>query len=126
MPRGRGPKVAGGGAGSEGGEEYPVGVNIDADAVRRNVREVDLVRIVMFMVSGALCGTLGLTGMEGFVFYMTVSMLVGFGIAARMGFQVKEYTGNGSILTLIVGGALSQIMGFIMFWTLFYSLKYVY
>ena len=57
---------------------------------------------------------------EGFVFTM-VSVLVGLGIAARMGFRVKEYISNSSMSSLIIGGATSQIMGFIMFWTLFYS-----
>ena len=112
--------------GGEGGEEHAIGVNIDGDAMRKNTREVDLVRIMMFLVSGALCGILGLTGMERFVFYMVVSVLVGLGIAASMGFRVKEYISNSSMSSLIIGGATSQIMGFIMFWTLFYSLKFVY
>ena len=36
--------------GGEGGEEHAIGVNIDGDAMRKNTREVDLVRIVMFLV----------------------------------------------------------------------------
>lgn len=90
------------------------------------MREIDLVRIVMFMVGGALCGILGLTGIEGFLFYFGVSLMVGLGITARMGFRVRDYTHDGSIVTLIMGGLTSQIMSFIMFWTLAYSLAYVY
>ena len=100
--------------------------NLDMDAMRRNMRQIDLIRIVMFMVGGLLCGVLGFTGVEGLICYMVVSLLVGAGIAARMGFQVKKYTADGSPLTLVMGGATSQVMSFIMFWTLTYSLAYIY
>lgn len=120
--RGRGANKAGQG---EPGAEEMQGL-IDGESLRKNMREIDLVRIVMFMVGGALCGILGLTGMEGFLFYFGVAVTVGLGITARMGFRVRDYTNDGSILTLIIGGLTSQIMSFIMFWTLAYSLAYVY
>ena len=70
---------------------------------------------------------LGLTGVEGFLFYMVVSVLIGVGMSARMGFQASKFLHpHTNTLTLVLGGVSSQIMSFIMFWTLAYSLMFVY
>ena len=110
-----------------GGKDDSMNIKINMEAMQRNMREIDLVRIVMYMVAGGIAGMLGLTGMEGFLFYLVASVMIGVGIAARMGFQVKKFLNpNANILTLVLGGVSSQIMSFIMFWTLTYSLAFVY
>ena len=110
-----------------GVKDEMVVVKMNMEAMQKNMRQIDLVRIVMYMVAGGMCGWMGLTGMEGFIFYFVVSIVIGVGIGARMGFDVKKYTHpNASLLTLVLGGLGSQIMSFIMFWTLTYSLVFVY
>ena len=119
--------MQGGQSGLGGRSDEGMSMKMNVEAMQRNMRQIDLVRIVMYMVSGGVAGVLGLTGMEGFLFYVVVSVVIGVGMSARMGFQASKFLHpHTNTLTLVLGGVSSQIMSFIMFWTLAYSLMFVY
>ena len=60
-----------------GSPDEGMNIKINVDAMQRNMREIDLVRIVMYMVAGGIAGVLGLTGIQGFILYMIVSLVIG-------------------------------------------------
>lgn len=95
------------------------------DVMRKNVRQIDLMRIVLYIAVGCIAGICGLTGLKGFMFYVASTAVVTIILAASMGFDSKTYT-NESIIQIFFGNLSGQIMSFIMFWTLAYSLVYVY
>ena len=43
------------------------------------------------IVSGAISGLLGITGINGFVFYLFTTLLVSFLIYARLGFNIEVF-----------------------------------
>lgn len=106
-------------------EEIELKSILDMEAMRKNMRQIDLVRIVMFMVAGSTCGVLGFTDWYGFAFYIASSVIISLALTMRMGFDVKSYI-NSSILQLTIVTFNSQLTSFIMFWTLTYSLVYIY
>jgi ER membrane protein complex subunit 6 len=95
------------------------------DVMRKNMRQLDLARIVLYIAVGCICGVCGFTGLQGFLFYTGSSAVITIILAATMGFQPKKYT-NESIVQMFMSNMSGQVMSFIMFWTLAYSLVYVY
>jgi hypothetical protein len=83
--------------------------------------QIDLVRTVLALVTGAFCGILGLTSLWGLGFYIAATVVIGLSIAARMAFNTKMYT-NTSLLSFVFQGMQGQAMTFVMSWTLAYSL----
>ncbi|TKA56900.1 hypothetical protein B0A53_01301 [Rhodotorula sp. CCFEE 5036] len=76
-------------------------------------------------VAGALAGLLGLTNLNGFALYFAVS----FGIGAL--YTLVNCKANPSRYFLkpsepILSGTVGNCFPFILFWTLFYSLVYIY
>lgn len=98
---------------------------IFTEAFQKNMSQIDLIRTVLSLVTGALCGILGLQGIRGLAFFIIVNILIGFAIAAPMRHDTKLYT-NVSLFSLIIQGMQGQAMSFIMAWTLSYSLVYIY
>ena len=101
------------------------GMRVFADAFNRNMSQIDLIRTVLYLVLGALCGILGLTSVHGLAFYVLMSVVVGVAIAAPMGYDTKTFT-NVSLFALTMQGITGQAMSFIMAWTICYALVYIY
>lgn len=106
-------------------QENEAGRRIFVDAFNRNMSQIDLIRTVLYLVMGALCGILGLTSVHGLAFYVLMSVVVGMAIAAPMGYDTKTFT-NVSLFALCVQGFTGQAMSFIMSWTICYALVYIY
>jgi len=106
-------------------EQQNEGKRINVELLQKNSRQIELARIVLYMAAGLICGVLGLTGLNGFLFYLGSSCVIAGSIAVLMSFDTKRYT-NESMFSLILSGLTSQIMSFIMFWTLSYSLTHIY
>ena len=98
---------------------------INLDAMRKNYRQVDLARIVLYIAVGMICGICGFTGLHGFLFYIASSAVITLALAMCMSFKPHAYV-NETIPQLFMSSISGQIMSFIMFWTLSYSLVYVY
>jgi ER membrane protein complex subunit 6 len=113
-----------------GGAEKTVSEQLEAqklvpDALRKNIRQMDLARIVLYIAVGVICGVCGFTGLQGFLFYVLSSAVITLALTAAMGFSPRTYV-NETVPQLFVSNMSGQVMSFIMFWTLAYSLVYVY
>jgi|TARA_B110000090_G_C13021080_1_gene308048 hypothetical protein len=106
-------------------EQLNEGKRINVEILQKNSRQIDLSRIVLFMAAGTICGVLGFTGLNGFLFFLGSSCVIAVATAVLMSFDTKRYT-NESLFSMILTGLTSQIMSFIMFWTLAYSLVRIY
>jgi len=104
---------------AEGGER------IIMEAFQKNMTQIELLRTVMSLATGALCGILGLTGSLGLAFYLLTSVIIGVAIAGWMSFDTKSFA-NTTLIGLILQGLQGQALSFIMTWTLAYSLVYIY
>ena len=111
--------------GSTDPKDQPVGFSMEA--MQLNVRQFQLLRTVMLITGGILCGILGLTGLLGAFFYIAVSIIANLSIVIVTGFKPQSYfmLSSGSML----GNDLmnfNHMLSFIMFWTLSYALVYIY
>ena len=97
------------------------GERVFTQAWHQNMSQIDLVRTVLALATGAFCGILGLTSLWGLLFYIAATVVIGLSIAARMAFNTKMYT-NTSLLSLVFQGMQGQAMTFVMSWTLAYSI----
>ncbi|POY74564.1 hypothetical protein BMF94_2325 [Rhodotorula taiwanensis] len=90
-----------------------------------NSQALDHVKSTTACIAGALAGLLGLTSLNGFLLYLAVSLGVGAlysavnckGEPARYFLKPSEPVLNGTV---------GNCFPFILFWTLFYSLVYIY
>lgn len=98
----------------------------DPNALNQNMMRIDKVRSFMGIVSGCVAGISGFTGLEGLVCFIVLHLVVLFTIAGfKMNFDLKTHTRQswfGYLTTNLQQSALS----FMLFWTLFYGLVYLY
>ncbi|GAA6003817.1 Emc6p [Rhodotorula paludigena] len=90
-----------------------------------NNRSLYYVKSTTACIAGATAGLLGLTNLAGFAFFLASSVTVGALYAlANCGAQPSRYFLKSS--EPLVAGTLGNCFSFILFWTLFYSLVYIY
>ena len=97
------------------------------EAMGMNVRQMMMLRTVVFIAAGAICGILGFTGLLGALFYLTVGVLASVAVLVVVQFEPKKYFMVSNIGLL--GWDLlnfNHILSFILFWTLSYALVYIY
>jgi len=113
-----------------GGEPLLSGRNqtliINMHAVHLNNKKIDKVRSLMGIISGCVAGICGLTGFQGLVCFVALHLVVNFSlITFKMKLNLKEYF-NESILSFMTGDLQSSILSYLLFWTLFYGLVYLF
>lgn len=95
------------------------------EALMINGAQIGRVRVLMCIVSGIICGILGLTGLQGLLFFIVSSFLTDIGLIGKMKFNLKEYT-NAPVYQFLLEGLSSTAMSFILFWTLSFAVVYIY
>lgn len=95
------------------------------ETLQKNTRQLQLSQIVLYIVLGSICGICGLTGLNGFLFYIASSFIITIATALTMSFDTKRYV-NETFFQMFMSATQGQIMSFVTFWTLAYSLVYVY
>lgn len=98
---------------------------VSMESLMINGSQISRVRVLMCIVSGIICGILGLTGLQGLLFFILTSILTDLIMIAKMKFNLKEYT-NAPIYHFLPEGLSSTIMSFILFWTLSFAVVYIY
>ena len=92
--------------------------------IRSNAAVIDYIRTSFSTVSGATAGTLGLTGIKGFVFYFIMSMALSVMLYFKAGTNWNNYfLSKRSVWT---DGVLSGLFTYVLFWTFLYGLVHVY
>jgi hypothetical protein len=90
-----------------------------------NVKNLAWLRAVMAIVSGICAGILGLESLWGFMFYIATSVLLSASIyITRVEAQPELYFNTASFL--MIHDVFSNLVSFVLFWTLFYGLMHVY
>lgn len=95
------------------------------DAMMFNMKQLELLNIVVYMVAGTIAGILGLTGKWGLVALFGAAIVSSLGLLVRMKFDVRRYT-NYSLPGLAWLGLSSQALPFIFFWTFAYTMVHIY
>lgn len=98
---------------------------ISGELLMYNMKQLDLVNIVMYLTGGSIAGILGLTGLHGLFLFILVTCLIQIGVFVKMGFNTQKYTIS-SIIGLAISAASAQALTFILFWTLAFALVHIY
>ena len=100
---------------------------VNPEAMQNNMNGVMYVRALMAIISGIVAGILGLTSLNGFLFYLVSHLLCSFFLLVKMNFEVKKYWGSQATLHGFAFDGLSgQAMSFILWWTLSYAMVFLY
>ncbi|GFH61449.1 hypothetical protein CTEN210_17925 [Chaetoceros tenuissimus] len=124
----------------------PEGEVFDFNALQRNMQKMESIRSFMGIINGCCAGILGLTNTTGIVFFVTMHMAVGLCIWIKMnlsGGSLAKYrrdlcsttvvkgkyvssTGVKGIISFLLEGLQNCFMSYMLFWTLFYGLVYLF
>lgn len=110
------------GADATGGEGKDV---FDMNAANLNLKKMDTVRSFMGIVSGCVAGVLGLTGLSGLVCFLILHLIVSIAILTKMKFNLHTYSRQ-SMIGFLTADIQKCAMSFMLFWTLFYGLVYLF
>jgi len=108
---------------STGGEGKEV---FNLHAFQLNTKKMDTVRSFMGIVSGCVAGVAGLTGWHGLVCFLFLHLTVSLSlIVFKMKCDIQSYT-NQNFLGFLMGDIQKCGLSFMLFWTLFYGLVYLF
>eukprot|EP00542_Grammatophora_oceanica_P012123 CAMPEP_0194031130 /NCGR_PEP_ID=MMETSP0009_2-20130614/4381_1 /TAXON_ID=210454 /ORGANISM="Grammatophora oceanica, Strain CCMP 410" /LENGTH=125 /DNA_ID=CAMNT_0038671199 /DNA_START=134 /DNA_END=514 /DNA_ORIENTATION=- len=99
---------------------------LDTVALHLNTQRMNNLQTFMSIASGCMTGVLGLTGLQGFVSFLILhfSVLIAV-LVLKMGFNLKKYSRH-SFIGYALSNLQSSALSFMLFWTLFYGLVYLY
>jgi hypothetical protein len=106
-------------------EELDTKKMVSMDKLMGNMKAIDKLRTVMFIIGGTICGILGNSGLNGLYFFVGMTTLTSIALIVKMRFDVTTYT-NLTIFNFLVQGLTSSAMSFLLFWTLAFALVYIY
>ncbi|KAL7517724.1 hypothetical protein ACHAWX_002622 [Stephanocyclus meneghinianus] len=101
----------------------------DMDAYRSNFRKMDKIRSFMGIASGCVAGVCGLTGLSGLACFVVLHIVVSLSIlATKMKFSLHSYSisKSESIISFLLTDFQKCAMSFMLFWTLFFGLVYLF
>uniref|UniRef100_A0A5S6QYK7 ER membrane protein complex subunit 6 n=1 Tax=Trichuris muris TaxID=70415 RepID=A0A5S6QYK7_TRIMR len=93
-------------------------------AVRNNYAVLEYSRTCQAAASGVAAGILGLTGLNGFVFYCLCAFVQSGIWCWKAGFHLRDYFAHPS--AVLTHGVLGGLFTYILFWTFLYGIVHVY
>ena len=90
-----------------------------------NFQRIDEIKAFMGIMSGCFAGICGLTGLQGLVCFIVLDLIVSLAILAKMKFKLANYSTE-TIFSFITAHMQKNAMSFMLFWTLFYGLVYLF
>ncbi|GAA5904119.1 hypothetical protein JCM5296_000338 [Sporobolomyces johnsonii] len=93
--------------------------------LQHNNKSLYYVKSTTACIAGATAGLLGLTNLVGFAFFFLTALLVGgaFATVNCAGQPARYFV---TAREPLVSGLLENLFSYVLFWTLFYSLVYIY
>eukprot|EP00794_Sanderia_malayensis_P010850 gene10850-12003_t len=93
-------------------------------AIRSNINVVDYSRAFLAVISGSSAGILGLTGLQGFVFYLALSLLMSVLLVFKTGkhwdrFFLSRWSMWGA-------GIFGELFTYLLVWTFMYGMIHVF
>ncbi|KAI6649608.1 Transmembrane protein 93 [Oopsacas minuta] len=98
--------------------------SISEPSLRFNLQQISYCRTTTAVLTGSTAGILGLTGVLGFVLYLSTAVLVSVILLAKAGANSASFFPSKS--SLYLQGVLEEIVTYILFWTLLYGIVHVY
>ena len=94
---------------------------------QRNLVTLSDARGYLSMLSGSVCGILGLTGLSGVALFGALHAVAGASLwIGTMGGDVKRHTGLNTAMTFILMDVQKCLMSYMLFWTMGYGLVYLF
>ncbi|CAN0024069.1 unnamed protein product, partial [Ectocarpus sp. 13 AM-2016] len=99
-----------------------------SENIAHNKKVLEYCRTSLCAVGGVVSGILGLTGLVGLFSYLILYLVVSLSLVVKMGTtDVSLYTaGKGKLAMFAFGGVGNYALTYILFWTLAYTLVYIY
>mmetsp|Transcript_12207 Transcript_12207/g.29507 ORF Transcript_12207/g.29507 Transcript_12207/m.29507 type:complete len:110 (+) Transcript_12207:102-431(+) len=97
---------------------------VDPENVQNNIRVNDVIFQFLGIVSGVVCGILGLTDLRGLLAFLAFNAFIGFAVVLKCKLQLHKYFFSWD--KIVVDGASSGLSTFILFWTLFYNICHLF
>ena len=94
--------------------------------IQSNNMSIQWVRSFMSVTSGVMMGILGMTGLQGFLGWVLLHMVVSLCILVKASFALGDYVPGAKLPNFLIDGLMGQLMTFLLFWTMFYGLVHVY
>ena len=94
--------------------------------IQGNMQSVVWVRSFMGIISGVCTGILGLTSLQGFAAFIGFHVFVSIALMAKSGFDLSGVLPGSKFPGFLIDGLMSQLMSFLLFWTMFYGLVHVF
>jgi len=115
------PMMGSGDADGKGSQEV-----FDMNAYRANMRKMDKIRSFMGIVSGCVAGICGLTGLAGLACFLILHITVSLSLLTfKMKLDLSSYSRE-SMLAFLTADLQKCAMSFMLFWTLFFGLVYLF
>lgn len=116
------------GHGADGScDENLEGKLVHPEMLQANALGINQVRSLMAIVAGITAGIVGLTGSKGFLLFVCSYLVTSVALLAKMKFNIEEFlTPTSSAYWFVVDGMSSQILSFIMFWTLSFAMVHIF
>ncbi len=95
-------------------------------AQRQNTQKMDSIKSFMGIVTGCCAGILGLTNMRGIAFFVVMHFVVSGCLLTRIGGDLEKYRKGVTKVNFVMEGLQSSFMSYMLFWTLFYGLVYLF
>eukprot|EP00123_Amoebidium_parasiticum_P019431 comp25344_c0_seq1/m.46989 comp25344_c0_seq1/g.46989 ORF comp25344_c0_seq1/g.46989 comp25344_c0_seq1/m.46989 type:complete len:111 (-) comp25344_c0_seq1:683-1015(-) len=108
----------------QGGDEALGKDVINHVALKHNLQAVDYCRIMVSAVGGCVAGILGLTNLEGFIFYFGASGAMTVLLTNKTANKQFDYFQGTSQVAL--DGIAGNLLSYVLFWTFIYGLVHVY
>jgi len=119
LDAGSGPTPGGDSTGGEGADIF------DFPSAQLNIKKMDSVRSFMGIVSGCVAGVCGLTGFQGLVCFLGLHLIVSIALLSKMKFDLQSYSRQ-SMISFLTSDLQKCGLSFMLFWTLFYGLVYLF
>jgi len=98
---------------------------LDPVALQHNARLLLLVKAIITIAGAVVVGILGVTGWLGFAIYAALQALSVIVVSSKAGGKLKEFVPS-TALSLWSSSLLDQLVTYIMFWALAFSLVHIY
>lgn len=99
----------------------------DYQAMKLNEDKMDRIKSHMGIISGCSAGILGLTNLYGLLFFVLCHLTVNGIILIQIQGNLEIFRGRQCTLSsFLMEGVTNCAMSFMLFWTLFYGLVYLF
>ena len=95
------------------------------ETIGQNSYHVSKLRTLLCITSGIICGILGLTSLNGLMFFLLASIISDTVIMSKMQFKLVDFLST-NILYFWLDGFVFTSMTFVVFWIMSFTIVHIY